>query len=308
VTTKRNASMWAALACALAGTVLMLAAGLQISPSTAGPLVILAGVFFIAVPLCQAPGIAGWLRRLAADRRKDRAAARVPAFFLPAAYFAHSGSRLAPVHRWLHSALALWHSAPAVRAIVVAGAALAVVAIMHRVNRWASSGDDRAQWASAQTMADLGGLVVAWLDGEVQDTPSGDGPPMDETVQVAPVLAAANRAGFVTENSQMAGEHGGTAWEAWVCGFATDDTLAALREAVPEPLTVDACRGSHHEGHNPLWPFSFCPGAEGRSLWARQCPQVEELKSAWAVMITDPEPGRNDRLWPALEVFAGSMA
>jgi hypothetical protein len=42
-------------------------------------------------------------------------------------------------------------------------------------------------------------------------------------------------------------------------------------------------------------------------FWMDRCPLARgELEAAWYVIITDPEPGRNDRLWPALERFAAT--
>jgi hypothetical protein len=161
---------------------------------------------------------------------------------------------------------------------------------------------DRAAWRSARTMANLGELVVAWLAGQLQQTPGHLGPPCAETIPLIPALAAANRAGFVTDNSQAAGRDGARVWEAWVCGFATDGTLARLRAAVAgTPLILEACRGRVHGGHRR----GQCPRREVTGFWLRRCPDAyRELAVTWHVTITDPAPGRNDRLWPVLETFA----
>jgi hypothetical protein len=161
---------------------------------------------------------------------------------------------------------------------------------------------DRKAWRDAETMADLGELVVAWLNGQLQQTPGHLRPPDPETIPLIPALSAANRAGFVTGNSQAAGSHEGRVWEAWVTGFATDDTLARLRAAVAEaPLILGACRG--HEHGCQRW--HRCPRREVLGFWLDRCRHAAaELDAAWWVTITDPEPGRNDRLWPALERFA----
>ena len=64
------------------------------------------------------------------------------------------------------------------------------------------SRSDPARWADASDWADLGDLVVAWLDGNITQTPGHCGPPDDETILLIPVLTAVNRAGFITDNSQ----------------------------------------------------------------------------------------------------------
>src|ERR1035441_5983858 len=63
---------------------------------------------------------------------------------------------------------------------------------------------DAARWASARNMADLGELVIAWLNGEITQTPGHCGPPDDETGPLRPALTVLNRGGFVTDNSQLA--------------------------------------------------------------------------------------------------------
>jgi hypothetical protein len=68
---------------------------------------------------------------------------------------------------------------------------------------WMSSAD-RKQWAGARTLLDLGHLTAAWLEGTIQSQP-GYQPrygPDDETLPFVPVLAAANRAGYLTGFSQ----------------------------------------------------------------------------------------------------------
>jgi hypothetical protein len=159
---------------------------------------------------------------------------------------------------------------------------------------------DRQAWASATTWADLGERVAFWLHGEIQRTPGHCGPPCEETIPLIPVLTAVNRAGFVTDNSQPADGPR----EAWVCGFAPEDVLASLREAIAgTPLVLESCcrRRDHHHGRR-RYP---CPRRGAAGFWADACPALaDEIRGAWYVTITDPGPGRNDRLWPALAGFA----
>jgi hypothetical protein len=61
----------------------------------------------------------------------------------------------------------------------------------------------RNPWARARTLADLGELTARWLEGDADlehpDYPDGPDP---ETSPLIPVLAAANRVGIVTTDSQ----------------------------------------------------------------------------------------------------------
>ena len=161
---------------------------------------------------------------------------------------------------------------------------------------------DRARWRSAVSMADLGELVIAWLHGEVVQTPGHCGPPDDETYPLIPDLEVINRGGFITDNSQLAETEGGYAWNTWVSGFADDATLKRLRRAVKgTPLTLEACRGKTHGCYRKWWHLPRCPRNECTDFWADKCPKAAAaLWETWWVHIEDPEPGRNDLLWPAL--------
>lgn len=160
---------------------------------------------------------------------------------------------------------------------------------------------DAARWRAARSMADLGGLVIAWLNGAIERTPAHCGGPCDETIPLIPALTVINRGGFVTDNSQLAeaGEDG--AWNANVDGFASDETLARIRQAaVGTPLIVRACRSRIHEcGRVRL--LRPCPRRQVTDFWATACPHAADaLWGAWWVHVEDPADGRNDLLWPIL--------
>lgn len=148
-------------------------------------------------------------------------------------------------------------------------------------------------------MDDLGELVVAWLNGDLPKTP--DHPEPDpETIPLVPALTVINRGGFITTNSQLAETSGGRTWNTWVAGIAADATLTRLRNAVEgTPLTLMACRLRVHEcGRGRL--FRSCPNQQAIGDWSHASPRVKELGDAWSVIAEDPEPGRNDLLWPVL--------
>jgi uncharacterized protein DUF6919 len=190
--------------------------------------------------------------------------------------------------------------------------------------------ESEALWAAARTLADLGELTAQWLEGKIAFVPSvvpGHGPD-EETGDLIPVLAACNRAGFVTHQSQPGEEpapgHDGQMWvqRASVMGFAATATLDALRaQTAGTRLLLIAAPTDSSDRH---WETQVCVTMDGdrENTWfggqlARAdiddevagyggChpDAVEAILRAWEVTIIDPEWGRNDVLWPALQAFA----
>ncbi|MFF9638747.1 DUF6919 domain-containing protein [Streptomyces bacillaris] len=90
---------------------------------------------------------------------------------------------------------------------------------------------DRRRWRSARTVADLGGLMARWLEGEIASRP-GYQPrvgPDEETVHLVPVLAALCRTGYVTTCSQPG-----------LAGFGADGRWWEQRAAVQLVVTDSA--------------------------------------------------------------------
>lgn len=160
---------------------------------------------------------------------------------------------------------------------------------------------DRKKWKSARTRADLGELVIAWLNGEIKQTPCHMGPPESETIPLIPALTIINRGGFITTCSQLAETRGEDTWNTWVDGFASDAMLSRLREAVAgTPLILAACRPPAHE-HDRSDIWTRCLWREENLWWTEKCPALrDELRACWFVSVSDPEPGRNDLLWGVL--------
>jgi hypothetical protein len=161
---------------------------------------------------------------------------------------------------------------------------------------------DAGRWASARNLRELAALCIAWLDGEISETPIYEGAPCEDKLSLALVLRLVNRAGFVTDNAARAGvdESGEDQWGAWVEGFADDETLTRLTDAIAGPgvLTLSAVRrySPQHEDVSQTW-----------DAWTDACPMARSaLLGAWYVVIEDPRPGRDSVLWPALEAFAAS--
>lgn len=148
---------------------------------------------------------------------------------------------------------------------------------------------DRRRWASARCLTDLGELTAQWCMGGIVETPGHAGPPARETLPYLDLLAAVNRAGFVTENSQAAGR----SWTAWVCGFA--DAGAAVRLTAAAAGTGLAIEDVPPAGRREIryWYRHRCPAA------------AAAIGAALLIWVEDPQPGRSDVLWPVLAEFAG---
>jgi Domain of unknown function (DUF6919) len=147
---------------------------------------------------------------------------------------------------------------------------------------------DRRRWAAARDLADLAELTAQWCTGQVGQTPGHAGGPARETLPYLDLLAAVNRAGFVTENSQAAGP----SWTAWVCGFADEGAAGRLAAvAAGSRLTIeDMPRTARREIR--YWYRRTCPAAR---------PAIRAARLIW---IEDPVASRNDLLWPVLAAFA----
>ncbi|MFI7359773.1 DUF6919 domain-containing protein [Streptomyces avidinii] len=91
---------------------------------------------------------------------------------------------------------------------------------------------DRRRWRAATTFSELAELTARWLEGDIRTHP-GVKPnygPDDEMQPLIPLMAAANRAGFLTDSFQPghdAADYNGNLWEqrAAVTGFVADPEL-----------------------------------------------------------------------------------
>ena len=185
------------------------------------------------------------------------------------------------------------------------------------------SAADRATWSNTRTLDDVGERTAQWLEGEVASQPGYLGP-VDTDEDLAPgmtaTLAALNRSGMVTDSSQ-AGFDGpgfdGARWQqrAAVSGFATTEAVERIDNAI---APVDGLHLSHRRGST--WslrsqlPVTWRDGRTYTDFGGRlsntaiadqydECgpDAVRELQAAEQVVVWDEEPGRNDRLWPALQ-------
>ncbi|GGJ86930.1 hypothetical protein GCM10011583_18170 [Streptomyces camponoticapitis] len=184
---------------------------------------------------------------------------------------------------------------------------------------WMSRRDRRA-WRTASTLADLGELTARWLEGDLKSQ-AGYQPrygPDEETAELIPTLAAACRAGFLTDNSQPGEDEtaAGVRWQqrAAVDGYLTDlDLLSRIRAAAKAEgvlLVVNQPGGrarqgipaTKADGETYTW-FGRAPTrADRRISWDGVSRAAHrEIAAARHVTLIDPEWGRNDRLWPLLD-------
>lgn len=123
--------------------------------------------------------------------------------------------------------------------------------------------------ARARTLADLGELTARWLEGKIKSLPTvipGYGPD-EETTKLIPVLAAVNRAGYVTDFSQPGEAERRWTQRAAVSGFASAATFTALCAAAANSgLIINAARA----GAEPL-PINIVVSLDG----TRRIPGLE---------------------------------
>lgn len=178
----------------------------------------------------------------------------------------------------------------------------------------------RRLWAATQTLPDIASLMARWLEGDLATRPGYTGSPDEETAPYIPTLAAANRAGFLTDQSQPG--HDGTGFDrlrwqqrAAVSGLTGDETLltrirrageaAGLLVLISHPRLLPQGRGATCtlRGGQPYTRFGeYTPPRMLRHLWSGIGHQaLRQVADAWQVCLIDPDIGRNDRLWPLLD-------
>lgn len=191
---------------------------------------------------------------------------------------------------------------------------------------------DRREWRAAHTLADLGEVMARWLEGDVASWPgyARNHGPDEETERLVPVLAALNRTGFLTTDSQPATNavvgYDGEMWlqRAVVTGFIADeDVLERLRALADQ-------HGFLFTAHHRLPEFSsggpipatlhgddgdactvfgtYIDDADLRVMWpviGREA--FREVADAWQVTVAAEFGDVGNRLWDLLERFAAEL-
>jgi hypothetical protein len=194
------------------------------------------------------------------------------------------------------------------------------------IKQWLKACSDRRRWASAQTLPELAELMALWLEGELSMWPGYGAGADEETTLMSPTLAAANRAGFLTDQSQpgyIGPGFDGLMWEqrAAVSGLVGDERLltrlrrageaAGLLVLISHPRLLPAGRGAvcTLRGGQPYTTFGeYMPPRVLRGVWRGIDRQAfVAIADAWQVCLIDPEIGRNDRLWPLLDELSAAQ-
>jgi hypothetical protein len=179
---------------------------------------------------------------------------------------------------------------------------------------------DRRLWRTARTLEDLGNLTAQWLEGTITYLPAyyGDSPE-EETTPLIVTLAAANRAGYVTDQSQPGQPlTDGNGQRAFVTGYCPETMVDRIRDAVLAtdlvaiynppgwtspvriPVTID-------DGAEFTWIGDPIDAENIRHHYSDDCPDaVGALLDAWQVAVFDPVWGRNDLLWDRLDTVRRS--
>lgn len=166
---------------------------------------------------------------------------------------------------------------------------------------------------TARTLEDLGELTAPWLEGRITFLPTYTlDTPAAETEGLIAHLAAFNRAGYTTTESQPAVPFDGhDGQRAFVSGFASEATVDAVEAAIlgtrlialVTPTGRDSLPHSRHgDGGRPvlLHRARLFPQRPHRLLHP-SCPlAVPALLEARQLEVFDPEWGDDHLLWDTL--------
>lgn len=175
--------------------------------------------------------------------------------------------------------------------------------------------DELARWSGIRTFRQFGAATAEWLDGKTAYMPTYavDRPDL-ETAAIAEDLAAINRHGFVTHESQpgIPPDDNGSAQRAYVTGYCDEATAAkvcaGLRDSelvviqlAPRAVGDVSVAVTLDEGEEFSW-LGRGDSVEAASIYLERAGEslAALVRDAWELQIFDPSWGRNDRLLPAL--------
>ncbi len=167
----------------------------------------------------------------------------------------------------------------------------------------------KEQWEAARSFRDLCELSARFIDGTSPYFPTYGAPTVDdETAPLVPYLAALNRAGFLTTNSQPGEDSPEWKQRAFVDGYALEHVArrVARMSLYTDLHVVTVPPGLSAGFHTPVILRDFMP--HGWSCFSRSgeaemiaeyCGPLaaRELLSAWSVSVVDLSWGRTDHLW-----------
>ena len=184
---------------------------------------------------------------------------------------------------------------------------------------------DREVWRQAGTIPAAGELTARWLEGRSEYQPGTFAPGSDgETTAIAGELAALNRNGLFTKESQPGVLTEGLSQRAYVTGFCSVESAAALLALSGRTDLVTVAHAPGEASQSSI-PVTLQDGEVATVLGSSEGPTGEEqlrdwseeandtlallLAESWYVEVFDPVWGRNDVLLPAvLKALAGVEA
>ena len=166
-------------------------------------------------------------------------------------------------------------------------------------------------WRTARTLEDLAQATIAFLRGDLGETPVHGGPPDPETAPLIADLMRMNAAGFITVDSQPGEVSPGWSQRAYVEGLCTEATAARIEAAVlgTELVLLSFAPGAIGEasitvsldGRTPNTFLGRADPSYFNDLIGNGSPELDaELARAWTLQIFDPVWGRSDMLLSAL--------
>lgn len=175
---------------------------------------------------------------------------------------------------------------------------------------------DREIWRQAGTIPAAGELTARWLEGRSEYQPGTFAPRFDdETRAIAGGLAELNRSGLFTKESQPGVLSEGHAQRAYVTGFCSVESAAALLELSgrTDLVTVAHAPGEASQSSIPvtlrdgdvvtvLGSSEGPVGDDQLRDWAEEANEslALVLADSWYVEVFDPVWGRNGVLLPAV--------
>lgn len=175
---------------------------------------------------------------------------------------------------------------------------------------------DREVWRQAVTLEAAGELTARWLEGHSEYQAGTLTATYDaETAPIAVELAALNRNGLFTKESQPGLPSGTTAQRQYVTGFCSPETAGELLALSTRSELVTVAHAPGEAGSAAI-PVTLDGGEVVTVLGSSETPVTEEqiqdwadetnetlallLADSWYVEILDPFWGRNDVLLPAV--------
>ncbi len=175
---------------------------------------------------------------------------------------------------------------------------------------------DREVWRQAATIPAAGELTARWLEGRSQYQPGTSAPGFDEeTRPIAGELAGLNRSGLFTKESQPGVLAQGHAQRAYVTGFCSVESAAALLALSGRTDLVTVAHAPGEASQSSI-PVTLRDGEVVTVLGSSEGPVGDDqlrdwseeaneslalvLADSWYVEVFDPVWGRNGVLLPAV--------